>query len=141
MRGHILAEAFRSVTKGRAAPRGTPGGGHLPARPALSLAWSKRQRSPRLSSAEHDAILAGVFAGEIAIEGSHRTGVLKLFVRHAETGSADAKLEALRAYAELRRVFLDQDIRMPAASLSAAGFTDAQVAKFDAVIVAWPGGE
>ena len=89
---------------------------------------------------EQEAILAGIFAGEIALEHSRQSGVLKLFVRHRQLPRAEPRLEALRSYAELRRVFLDHDRELPVASLSSAGFTDAQIVNFDAIIVAWPEG-
>jgi hypothetical protein len=112
-----------------------------PIRPRLTLAFDTHKTAPiELTSPELDAILAGIFAGEVVLEHARRSGVLKLFVMHAHSSSAEPRLEALRAYAELRRVILPDDRRLPSDSLSAAGFTDAQIINFDSIIVAWPEG-
>lgn len=91
------------------------------------------------SSLERDAIFAGVRAADDALERFREFAVLQLFVRDRQSPRAEPKLEALRAYAELRRVLLFQGHFVPATSLSAAGFTIVQIAQFDAIIVAaWP---
>jgi O-acetyl-ADP-ribose deacetylase (regulator of RNase III) len=89
----------------------------------------------RISSLEHDALCAGIRAADAALTRFFRENAsLELFVSHSKAPRTTPKLEALRAYAELRRALSVQSIAIPATSLSIAGFTPTQIAQFDAVI-------
>lgn len=134
-----FTETDRADLQGCARLLATPVVLHPPIRPQLASAVGMHDAAPiELTSTELDAILAGISAGEVALEHARRSGVLKLFLRHARSSSAEPRLEALRAYAELRRVLLADGRRLPSSSLSAAGFTDAQITKSDAIIVERP---
>lgn len=91
-----------------------------------------------LSSAEEEAVRAGVRAGDAALVRFEAAGVLTLFVERRGREELVPRLEALRTYAELRRVLLAQGHDVPAASLFAAGYTAAEIARFDATIAAAP---
>jgi hypothetical protein len=89
-------------------------------------------------SHENDAILDGVHAADLALARTGCSGVLRLFVRMPSMPPSAPKLEALRAYAELRRALLPRGWLIPATSLSAVGFTLCQIARFDEMIVSIP---
>jgi hypothetical protein len=91
-------------------------------------------------SSERDAVLAGVQAGDAARAHFDETGVLILFMEVWRSVEPSPRLEALRFYAELRRALLWRGQDIPATSLTAAGFTAAQIANFDATIAAIPPG-
>ncbi len=116
--------------------------------PIAAVTWEQSERIPftagatamasEIQDAEEDAILAGILAGEFVLEQSRRSGVLKLFAKDEHAARINSKLDALRVYAEFRRVLMGKDRHVPTASLLASGYTDAQIMKFDASIVAWP---
>ena len=102
---------------------------------ALAVQASAQTGCDRSSSPERDAILEGLRAADDALERFRESAVLQLFVGARPSPRAAPKLEALRAYAELRRVLLFQGHFVPTTSLSEAGFTVAQIAQFDAIFV------
>lgn len=89
-----------------------------------------------LSPVERDAVLAGVAAADAALTQFEQFKVLRLFVGAEHWPSGDSKLDALRAYAELRRALLPQGYSVAATSLLTAGFTVAQIAEVDTIIEA-----
>lgn len=105
---------------------------------AASAAAARARMSIKTSPREREVILAGVRAADAALARWRCFAVLELFVRNRHSPRTAPRLEALRAYAELRRVLLAQGCVVPATSLLAAGFTYGQIARFDALIVAAP---
>lgn len=99
---------------------------------------AQTMRRVRPTSPERDAILAGLRAADAALARARRFAVLELFVGTGQPPNAEPRLEALRAYAELRRALLPQGYWVPTTSLSAMGFTVWQIAQFDALITAAP---
>jgi len=93
-----------------------------------------------MPASEYEAIHAGVRAGDAALAQSGMSGVLTLFMEVWGPQIAAPRLQALRTYAELRRVMLPLGHEIPATSLIAAGFTAAQIAEIDTMIVAIPSG-
>jgi hypothetical protein len=89
----------------------------------------------RPSSPEHEAIVEGVRAADIALARSRSSAFFELFVGTRQSALTDPKLEALRAYAELLRVLRPPGRAVPPSSLMAAGFTIRQIAHFDTVIL------
>lgn len=87
---------------------------------------------------EYKAIFAGVQAGDAALAHFHLSGALVLFTEAWRSDEAGPKLAALRTYAELRRVLLCQGRDIPATSLIVAGFTSAQIVRFNATIADIP---
>lgn len=94
----------------------------------------------RMPASEHEAIHAGVRAGDAALAQSGVSGVLTLFMEVWRSQVTAPRLKALRTYAELRRVMLPLGHEVPATSLVTAGFTAAQIADIDATIAAIPSG-
>ncbi|WP_442681191.1 hypothetical protein ACSBM8_08500 [Sphingomonas sp. ASY06-1R] len=92
--------------------------------------------APVLTLRERDAILLGVRAAEAALRRGSRHGVLLLFADRQRLAAPE--LQALRDYAELCRAMLAQGHAVPPTSLHEAGFTAAQIALFDAHIMAMP---
>ena len=90
--------------------------------------------------AECDAIVAGVRAAEIVLRWAECSGFLYVFARSAIRAHCQPRLAALCAYAELRRVLLRQDRRLPATSLITAGYSAAEVRHINALIDALAAG-
>jgi hypothetical protein len=87
------------------------------------------------SSPERKAILAGMRAGDVALQRA-QGGVLELFVWAEQSKAADPRLDVLRAYAELRRALRSQGHAVPTTSLSMMGFPASQITEFEAMIAA-----
>jgi hypothetical protein len=91
--------------------------------------------APVLAVRERDAILHGVRAAEAALRCASGGAILLFADRRRLAGH---RLDALRDYAELRRAMLAHGHAVPPTSLRRAGFTSAQIALFDAAIMAIP---
>lgn len=113
---------------------------HQPISPPLppDLRFGRHLAATAISSSEREAIYAGVRAGEAALAQSGASGVLTLFMEVGRSQIATPRLQALRTYAELRRVMLLRGHEVPATSLVAAGFTAAEIAEIDRMIKAIP---
>jgi hypothetical protein len=85
-------------------------------------------------SPEHEAVLVGVRAAHAALAKAKLGGALQLFARPKSSPRAEARFEAIQAYAELQRVLMAQGRLVPPTSLLAWGFSAAQIAEFDAII-------
>ena len=85
---------------------------------------------------EREAILAGCRAATAASVRARGYGVLEIFVGVQPVAHAEPKLEALRAYAELRHVLSPRGHSIASGSLLAAGYDADQIAGFDRLIMA-----
>jgi hypothetical protein len=92
----------------------------------------------RPSLRERNAILAGVRAADAALARFEQFNVLQLFVKTEQLLLGEPKLQALRAYVELRRALLPQGRVVPGESLLAAGYTTEQIAWSDEIIASTP---
>jgi len=91
-------------------------------------------------SPEDHAILAGVQAGDAALDRFKSSGVLILFMEPQRSETTSPKLVALRTYAELRRVLRSKGFDVPPTSLATVGYTTTQIAHFDQTIATIPPG-
>lgn len=89
------------------------------------------------SALEHEAILAGCRAAIAATERARGHGVLRIFLGTPRVDRAEPKLEALRAYAELRHIMSPQGHSIASSSLLAAGYSGAQIVGFDRLIMTY----
>lgn len=88
------------------------------------------------SAREREAIDAGCRAGIAAMTRFRGQAVLELFVGIPHSERPEPKLDALRAYAELRYVMSPLGRAIDAGSLVSAGYTTDQIARFDTLILA-----
>jgi hypothetical protein len=92
-------------------------------------------RAPtKVSLAEYRVIIAGVEAANVALAHYRRFGVTILFNQAAAAPLIERRLEALRAYAELRCVLRANGRDLDGSSLLAVGFISPQIDLFDALI-------
>lgn len=87
---------------------------------------------------EQEAIGIGVRAGDAALARLDSFGALVLFVDTSPPANRSSRLGVLQRYAELKRALLRQGRELPTSSLSAAGYTASEIARFDAAIAAAP---
>lgn len=93
-------------------------------------------KAAETSALEREAIFAGCRAATAASARARGYGVLEIFVGIPTAGHAQPKLEALRAYAELRHVLRQQGHSIASGSLLAAGYDADQIKGFDRLIMA-----
>lgn len=84
--------------------------------------------APLFSRLQWQAIRIGLREGERALAHARWLGFTRLFTRAWTRPLADDRLEALRSYAEIARVMTARGRAVPTGTLSAAGFSDRQIA-------------
>lgn len=94
------------------------------------------RKTVETSVLEREAIFAGCRAATAASARARGYGMLEIFVGFPPAVRTQPKLEALRAYAELRHVLRQQGHGIASGSLLAAGYDADQIVGFDRLIMA-----